>query len=302
VCSFDIAGKVFVLGEYAVLGGLPALVACVAPRFSGSLRETTVEGADCHPDSPAGRLLRWAREDRGVRYSFHFEDPYRSGGFGASTAQFAIAYAAGAERLGLSRDWRRVWRLYRDLTGTEGTAPSGADLVAQLRGGVTLFNPVSLSCADIWDEFDWSRLLVFAPNAQPDRKVATHVHLKEFFAGGQKIDHTQLFSRLAAPLRKGLTAIERKSVYDLGAAMNWYADTLAENGLESRATFEDRRALGATSGVCGVKGTGAMQADVMLVLLAPHASAAPVVQAALCRGLKPIASGLKRQRGIACRK
>jgi hypothetical protein len=302
VCVFDIAGKVFVLGEYAVLGRLPALVAAVAPRFSGSLREATAEDADCHPDSPAGCLLRWAREHRGVRYSFHFENPYRSGGFGASTAQFAIAYAAGAGRLGLRRDWRSVWGFYRNLTSVEGTAPSGADLVAQLRGGVTLFNPVSLSCADIWDGFDWSRLLVFAPNEQHDRKVATHIHLKEFFAESQKLDHTLLFSRLAAPLMKGLTAIERKSVYDLGAAMNWYADTLAENGLEARAAFEDRRALGATPGVCGVKGTGAMQADVLLVLLAPHVSAAPVVQAALCRGLTPIASGLKRQRGIACRK
>src|SRR2546428_4699048 len=112
---FDIAGKVFVLGEYAVLGGLPALVAAVTPRFSGSLSEQANGEGGYHPESPVGRFLRRALEHQGVRYHFHFEDPYRNGGFGASTAQFAIAYAAGAGRLGLSRDWLSVWRLYRGL-------------------------------------------------------------------------------------------------------------------------------------------------------------------------------------------
>jgi hypothetical protein len=298
VCCFDIAGKVFVLGEYAVLGGSPALVAGVAPRFSGSLRETTAESADWHADSPVGRLLRWAAEHRGVRYSFHFEDPYRSGGFGASTAQFAIAYAAGAGRLGLSRDWRTVWQFYRDLAGVEETSPSGADLVAQLLGGVTLVDPVSLSCADIWDEFDWSRLLVFAPNGQPDRKVATHIHLREFSSGSRRIDHAQLFSRLADPLKMGLTAIDRKCVLDMGAAMDWYADTLAEYGLEARVTYEDRRALRATSGVCGAKGAGAMQADVVIALMTPDADAEPIIRSARKRGLKLICHGLTWQPGI----
>jgi hypothetical protein len=296
---FDIAGKVFVLGEYAVLGDLPALVASIAPRFSGSLCETTAEGGDHHLESPVGRFLRWAQEHRGVRYSFHFEDPYRIGGFGASTAQFAIAFTAAIDRLGLRYNWQSTWRFYRDLMGVDGIAPSGADLVAQLRGGISLFDPVSLTCTDLWTRFDWSRLLILAPNDQPDRKVATHVHLKAFFSEGQKaIDHPQLFSRLATPLRKGLAAIEQRSVHGLGGAMNEYAEVLAENGLEAQATFEDRQALRALPGVCGVKGSGAMQTDVMLLLLAPRVNSAPVVQAALSRGLKPVTNGLKWQRGI----
>jgi len=290
-----------VLGEYAVLGGLPALVAGIIPRFAGSLREASAEDGGYHPESPVGRFLCWSLEHRRVRYSFYFEDPYQSGGFGASTAQFAIAYAAGAERLGLRCDWRSVWRFYRDLMVDDYVAPSGADLVAQLLGGVTLFDPASLTCADLWAEFDWTRLLVFAPDAQPDRKVATHVHLKALFSAGPKtIDRPRLFSRLATPLKKGLTAIEQKSVHGLGAAMNWYADALAENGLEARATFEDRQALGALPGVCGVKGAGAMQADAVLVLIVPGADSTPIIRSALSRGLRLICNGLRRQRGIAC--
>jgi mevalonate kinase len=299
--SFDIPGKVFVLGEYAILGGLPALVASIAPRFSGSLCEMTSEGSDYHPESPVGRFLRWAQEHRGLRYSLHFEDPYQSGGFGASTAQFAIAFTAMIDRLGLGYSWQSIWRFYRDLMVIDGVAPSGADLVAQLQGGISLFDPASLTCTDLWTKFDWSRLLVLVPNAQPDRKVATHTHLKVFFSEGQKaIDHPQLFSRLATPLRKGLTAIGQGSVHSLGEAMNEYAEVLAENGLEAQATFEDRQSLKALPGVCGMKGSGAMQADVVLVLLAPQVNSAPIVQAALSRGLKPIADGLKWQRGITC--
>jgi mevalonate kinase len=295
---FDIAGKVFMLGEYAVLGGLPALVAGVAPRFSGSLCEATAEWGDYHPDSPVGRLLRWALEHRGASYSFRFEDPYQSGGFGASTAQFAIAYTAGAERLGLNCDWRSAWRFYRDLTADEGIAPSGADLVAQLQGGVTLFDPASLTCADLWAGFDWSRLLIFAPDAQHDRKVATHAHLKALSDGRGMAWRARLFSRLERPLMRGLDAIVRRDVRALGQALNDYADVLAAGGLEIRRTLEDRRALADLPGVCGAKGSGALQADVVLALMAPDAGAEPVIQSARTRGLKLICHGLPWQAGI----
>jgi hypothetical protein len=302
--SFDIAGKVFVMGEYAVLGGLPALIASIAPRFSGSLREMTETDDNHHPESPVGRFLCWAREHRGLRRSFHFEDPYQNGGFGASTAQFAIAYAVAATELALRCDWQSIWRFYRNLVVVDGIAPSGADLVGQLRGGISLFDPTSLTCTDLWATFDWSRLLVFSPTAQSDRKVATHEHLKEFFLERPKtpiiVDHSQLFSRLAIPLREGLAAIEQQNIHGLGKAMCEYAEVLAEFGLEARATFEDRHALGALPGVCGAKGSGAMQADVVLVLTAPDVDSAPIIQLALSRGLRLISNGLTWQRGITC--
>jgi mevalonate kinase len=296
---FDIPGKVFVLGEYAVFGGLPAVVASVAPRFSGSLRVETNKEGDYHPESPVGRFLRWVLEHRQLKCSFHFKDPYQSGGFGASTAQFAIAYAAGAQRLELEYDWRSIWRFYRDLMVDEGNAPSGADLVAQLLGGVNLFDPATMICNDLWTKFDWSRLLIFAPEVQPDRKIATHVHLKWFFSESQKaINKPRLFSRLATPLKKGLAAIEHNRVDGLGAAMNWYADVLAEYDLEARATFEDRQVLRAAPGVCGVKGSGALQADIVLALITPCADAEPVVRSARTRGLKLVCRGLTWQSGI----
>src|SRR4051812_12557045 len=95
-------GKVFVLGEYAVLDGRPAVVASVGPRFSMDVREGTAPFHP-HPQSPVARLMDWA--DRAGAYDssemkLDFQDPFHgAGGFGASTAQFALAYrvlAAGA--------------------------------------------------------------------------------------------------------------------------------------------------------------------------------------------------------------
>jgi hypothetical protein len=119
------------------------------------------------------------------------------------------------------------------------------------------------------------------------------------FSESQKaINKARLFSRLAAPLKKGLAAIERNSVDGLGAAMDWYVDVLAEYGLEARATSEDRQALRAAPGVCGVKGSGALQADIVLALIDPGADTEPVVQSAQTRGLKLVCRGLTRQSGI----
>jgi hypothetical protein len=184
---------------------------------------------------------------------------------------------------------------------SDGIAPSGADLVAQLRGGVTLFDPASLTCADLWAGFDWSRLLIFVPDAQPDRKVATHAHLKALSGGREAKWRERLFSRLERPLMRGLFAIARRDIRALGRAMNDYADVLADSRLEIQRTLEDRRALAELPGVCGAKGSGALQADVVLALIAPDADAEPIVQLARTRGLKPICRRLIRQGGISRR-
>ena len=51
--------------------------------------------------------------------------------------------------------------------------------------------------------------------------------------------------------------------------MNEYGDALRGAGLEIPETTEDRHAIGKLAGVLGVKGTGAMQADGLVVLLDP---------------------------------
>jgi mevalonate kinase len=91
--------KTFLVGEYAVIGGGPALLATTPPYF----------------------VLDNAR----------FIDPYRgAGGFGASGARLVLA----SKKAGYSDPWQ-VWEKYRQ----SGFYGSGADVVAQWMGGITFF-------------------------------------------------------------------------------------------------------------------------------------------------------------------
>ena len=91
--------KTFLVGEYAVLTGGPALLLATPPCFS------------------------WDNEG--------FYDPYDGiGGFGASGAEFVI----GAKRQGMVDPWK-VLASYKE----SGLSGSGADIMCQWVGGLTYF-------------------------------------------------------------------------------------------------------------------------------------------------------------------
>jgi mevalonate kinase len=294
----SIPGKVFLLGEYAVLMGLPCVAVALGPRFQaryvpgGSLGEI-------HPESPAGKLLAWSEKtvSPDVRQKslkdLTFEDPLKgAGGFGASTAQFALVYQALGANAGWDLSWSAAWKLYRELTRkeTELKSPSGADLVSQWRGGVTWFNPSALVVDDLLGCADFSGLMIFSATGQAGRKVATHTHLDSLNAKD--------WQRTLEPITQaGVRAIRAGQLQGLGQAMSDYAQALNGLGLEILSTTADRQALAALPGVLGVKGAGAMQADAVLVLVDPAAGAEArdqVQKVAESRGLRLACNGLSQ--------
>ena len=354
---YSIAGKVFVLGEYAVLSSLPAVVATVGPRFemtvarngsagvtganpsvgtvaqgSDSALGTGVVASSASGGSPLARLKNWARGVGLADLEFQFHDPHHgAGGFGASTAEFAMAYLAyskednfpGPFERGMK--WNSTWKLYRELTGNQNSnsskningssegeteknseeniahgapSPSGVDLIAQWQGGVVFCDPSDQHCLDVWPLFDWSRLLVFSATNVAGRKVPTHMHLAELGAASLQ----NLANSLEKPLIDGISAIRENDGRRLGEAMDAYAEVLCAAGLEAPASTEDRKTLRELPGVVGVKGAGAMLADAVLVLLHPQAQREHIIQVATERGLKLIADGLTCQMGVLCQK
>jgi hypothetical protein len=285
--KYSCPGKIFLLGEYAVLEGMPALVAALPPRFELRRGEGIPQ---FHPESPVARLLAWLH-GRGVAISgFAFEDPLDGrGGFGASTAQFATLYRWAAETQGWERSWRAAWTLYRELTVVrEGVPPSGADLVAQWEGGVVRFDPSTSTVEKIGREN--RELLVFSATRQEGRKVATHDHLNGLRGRG--------FSSLRPALDLGLVAASAGDWRAFGRAMNTYGDTLAALGLEIPETARDRRELSKLPGVLGVKGAGALQSDAVLVQLEPEADRAPVLSLARELNLELVVDGVGLEKGI----
>jgi hypothetical protein len=223
--SASIPGKTFLVGEYLALEGGPSLIAATEPRFEARFRRESgaapeaasgsaaaspgFAGLPFHAESPAGRL--WARlGPASSGWSVEFSDPHFGlGGLGASTAQFASVLAFG-ERLGawdarLNRssapDWQLILDIYRQVAWSgEGWAPSGADLLAQIAGGLcAVYGPAPGPAAGHVSgqaSSQAARCQVFAwPFAELDftllrtgAKLATHDHLRALGSSGEARD------------------------------------------------------------------------------------------------------------------
>ncbi|MGZ3698062.1 MAG: hypothetical protein ACXWPM_07725 [Bdellovibrionota bacterium] len=291
----SVAGKIFVIGEYAVLDGLPAVVAAVGPRFTFQ----TQPGASLPfaGASPAGKLADFAKSRGMALPEASFEDPHAGrGGFGASTAQFALLYRALFPE---ERSWKPCWELYRELTASQ-LPPSGADLLTQWQGGVQCFESASAKVSDVSGDLDWSRLLVFSATAKPGRKTATHTHLDELSRSFNE-HASERRAAFRSVLSIALSALKRHDLPLFGEALDEFAEVLARFELEAPSAREDRVALRALPGVIGVKGAGALQTDAMIALMDPQSTPAErgaLVELAATRGLKLVDAGIPTQGGI----
>jgi hypothetical protein len=258
----DIAGKVFLLGEYGVLAGGAAIVAAVGPRFE--FRQGLDQGgplSGLHADSPAARLLRdLGKSGEAGRYSF--KDPYfGAGGFGASTAQFALVH----EWLMPGRPVGEFWSRYQSLHSDEAVAPSGADLHAQVQGGIQLWRGRGHGQALGLNPDRNFEICVLAAGHQQGRKVATHAHLPRLrqIAEGK----APWLAELTTLVERAAQSINARTGEALAHALMRAGDLYRREGLEIEATSRDCAALGVLPHVLAIKGAGAMQADALVAVV-----------------------------------
>jgi hypothetical protein len=275
--AISVPGKVFLIGEYAVLDGHPAWVATVPPRFRWTGGDASSEMPELHVDSPAARFLSAAGFSSKLIRG-RLEDPWEGkGGFGGSTAEFAIAaWLSGV------RDPLEARRIYRGLHLGGGSPPSGVDLVAQWAGGVIEWAPESEGgYRDITGAISAIPMLVFGASHLPGRKTRTHAHLRELEPSESR------FQALLPAIDLARSGLERSDARTIGTAFNHYADALHELGLEAEEPHADRHAISELPGVLGAKGCGAMQTDALVVVLGPDADAEEIARYAVeDRGLR----------------
>lgn len=164
-----IPGKTFLVGEYAVLVGGNALGLATAPYF-----ESTTELTTYHASSAAGLFLRESQSAQVLKNNYHV------GGFGFSTAEFVLAWFKKNNLLQISKDLLpKIFSEYRNLFDQteelKKTKPSGADLIIQLLGGVTYFNPdIAKSQTS-----EWIFPQVGFDIISTGLKIKTHEHLSQ---------------------------------------------------------------------------------------------------------------------------
>lgn len=264
--ELSVGSKVFLLGEYQVLEGGAAFLSVMEPRFQLHVRagEGRVRGIGA--GSPAAVLIE-KRADFFKDWDLEFIDPHEGrGGFGASTAQFALVkgFKVGFESFRVHAqvdyDLRQIHRTYLEVTAgatnpSSAPRPSGADLISQFQGGLV---EVDFSGGKIhrhaWLFPEW-QVLFFATG----RKVATHTHLQEL----KEMD----LQPLKEIYQKAMSAFFDQRGADFVEAFDSYRVALRERGWQAEDTEKKIQALGGIPGVITAKGCGAMGSDVLAVLV-----------------------------------
>jgi mevalonate kinase len=297
----SVPGKSFLAGEYLALKGGPALLFASNPRFElrvSPLAKTNSAGnaegivVGIHAESPAGQLVR-DNQDFFKNYTLEFIDPHNGrGGWGASTAQFLTVFVMNEWResvemetlksLSISRLLESYWRY---AWNGQGTRPSGADLVAQYKGALTLFERRSgLISVYKWPFADIEFALI-----PTGRKLATHEHLR----GLNDFDEAGIESAVRV-LQQGLQSSESATfVEGIQAA----GKALAQLGFVAEHTVQLLGALKAIPGVLAAKGCGALGADVLFVIY-QKAEQTSLEKAVTQLGLHIAASSQNLSRGL----
>ena len=215
-----------------------------------------------HKDSPAGKLIQ-QHPLFFNQFDLEFFDPHLGrGGWGASTAQFLAAYAllhwqgtqvADPEKY-FDRD--QMLDVYKDVAWDgQGLPPSGADLIGQLKGGLTYFEKRSGLINSLkWNFQDLEFYLI--PTGQ---KVATHHHLQEL-----KILDTEA---LESFVRRVQDAFKRDNKLELIEGLKLVSKELDKHHWVYEKTKEYLKTLNAIPGVLASKGCGALGADVVLAIV-----------------------------------
>lgn len=272
---YQIPGKTFLIGEYAVLQGAPALLFTTSPCFEFEVKDFNVSKINLeslridyasvfqvfHPLSPAGK---WVTKNKDVfeNVFVKFNDPYSGrGGFGASTAQFLSVwkYSQSLVKNSATRT-EKVNQLLKDYwecswTG-EGTRPSGADLVAQYSGGISEFLAESSQVESFM--WPWPQIEVYLIST--GFKVQTHDHLKGLSLSELDSD------LLKKQAQQSLENFKEKNLKLWLEDINNYAEQLERMNLVSAESLRLQKRMKQSSLFYAVKGCGALGADVILAV------------------------------------
>lgn len=250
-----IPSKTFLLGEYIVLKGGPALVLTHGPFFKAEAQAKSLK-VPFNAASPAAQIAKKLRFDASTVL---FTDPHQGqGGFGGSSAEFLAVVAQDSVKTNFKET--ECWKA-RDLYLSVASG-SGVDVLVQAFGSgeENLLVAVDLEGKKL-KPLNIPSLGAELRLFRTGQKLATHEHLKKV-----EPPHPD---DLAPLVQKAEGAFFKKDKKLFAEAMNGYGDAMAAAALlaaHSAVAVNDARQFPET---LAAKGCGAMGADVIALLQEP---------------------------------
>ena len=248
--------KTFILGEYSVLDGGPAVLINTAPRFQCVfLKDSGAKPLSFPKKSP---VSQWAlsHKEEFKDLSLKWTDPFQGkGGLGFSSAQFNMLYSYSLMRQGISLDQispQKIWRVYREME-FEGWIPSGADVVSQWVGGVCLFQQNPLRVRSLMLPLPSIECLI----VRTGERLNTYEYLKNL-----KLKDVSILKNLA---QEGVIALESSDEKTFLRIVNEYGLALSDQGFVTENTKNILQELKNFKEIEALKGCGAMGAEIIIL-------------------------------------
>ena len=257
VIEISCPAKTFIIGEYAVLDGGPAIVLNTSPRFACRIKKNSKPLSINLPEkSPAGQWVKKNPQDfHSVQMEWINKYPPLQGGLGFSSAQFNIVYAYSFILREGHIDHikpQEIWRSYRNLS-FEGFKPSGADIITQWVGGVSIFEQNPLYVETLTSYFPELECLIL----KTGENFATYEYLKNF----QMSDVSDL-KKIA---QSAVTAMKQKEEEQFISDINDYRRALKKNGYITEKSWDILIQLEKIKPIKAFKSCGAMGAETLII-------------------------------------
>lgn len=251
--------KTFLIGEYLATQGGTAIIAATTPRFQLEVSSGKTGISGISPICPAGKFLDRHSGDF-ADLEIKFQDPHSgAGGLGASSAQYALLLYFWIHVIKGKKDIsRQAFNHLEEYIGDSwsgvGMKPSGADMVAQITGDVSVVNPSTHTVYSTKWPFEKLAFSLF----RTGRKVATHLHLQNV-----SLVPKGILQEIADVTVKGL---QEKSETIFLAGVKTYGETLAQFGFLDNESAKTIKAIYTWPETLAVKGCGAMGADIIMIV------------------------------------
>ena len=241
--------KTFLIGEYAVLYGTPAVLINTNPSFQFHVQQDSLSPfLPFNEDSPA---YVFSERNKNIfsNVSIETQDPHQGqGGFGLSSAEFNCVYDIFLKRNHFQQSLSQIWNIYRSLS-----KGSGADIISQRVKGLCVFHPKPFQAQSLrWPFCDLSFALIRAGERHKTFEHLENLNLKAF----------PLLTKMSLRAVESVYSAREDIFID---CLIQYSEILDQLSLMADRTYRLIQEFKKNKDILCSKGCGAMGAEVMAV-------------------------------------